>query len=479
LDLTKTHPRQLASLLDDELATRDLGAFCRRGCQDLDPQPLQWSWHLDAMAEHLQAVTEGQIKRLLINIPPRMTKSTLTSVFWPAWHWGRFPGTRFLVCSAVENVVMRDAMRAHDLMDSHWFRRAFGVDWSWSKSQDSKGYYQNSVGGARASKTVGSRLQGVDADILIIDDPLDTRDASPSRVALETHRSWFFEIACQRLTREDTPIVVIMQRLHEADLAGALIERGGYDQLILPAIAEDETRIVSSLGFVDPRKPGQYLCNRITADYIAEKRADLGERGFAAQMQQRPSPAEGAVFKKDWLRFWDAMTLPAAFDFKVSSWDTPFRAGRSNDWCVGQVWGVRGANIYLLEQVRKRIGFEQTLDEIRAQHARHPGIRATIVELAANGPAIVEAMKQEIPGLLGVRHQGETKDSRANASTARWAAGQVYVPHPHVAQWVERWFIPELLGFPVSRHDDQVDAMTQAIIWINQQQARFDTPWVM
>jgi predicted phage terminase large subunit-like protein len=441
-----------------------LADFARRAWQELEARPCIWSWHLDLICSALEMVTRGELRRLVVCVPPRMSKSTIVSVIWPAWHWLHHPDSRLLVTSAVESVVFRDAMRMHDLCDTRWYRK-LAPRWEWSDSQDAKGYYVQSLGGARASKTVGQRLQGIDADGLIVDDPLDTRDATPSRVALAEHVQWFDERATQRMTSEDAWQVLIMQRLHEAELAGHLIERG-WPALILPAIREAESGVTVP-GLEDPRAPGEILCARLSHDYLAERRVALGERGFSAQYQQRPAPAEGAVFRKEWLRFWDAVTLPQTYDYTMLSVDTTFRAGRSNDYCCGQVWGVVGANCYLLDQFRKRMGFDDTLAEILAMHDRHPGLRATVIEAQATGLAVAEALKARVPGVVTVSHQGESKESRAEAVTPRFAAGQVYLPHPHTARWVERFFLPELLGFPVARHDDQVDTMTQALIWIS------------
>ena len=453
---------------DAELMRREFARFARRAWREIESRPIIWSWHLDAMCQHLQAVSEGRIRDLLICVPPRQSKSTIVSVLWPAWHWLQHPETRWLCASAQDTVVWRDAMRCHELVDTPWYQETFAPGWTWTPGQDAKGYYTTSAGGGRTSRTVGQKLIGVDADILLVDDPLDTRDAVPSRSGLRAHVEWYDESASQRLTEPTSPRVTIMQRLHEADLAGHLLERGDIDALILPAIADGEDRSISSLGWRDPRQPGDVLSPRLTREYLARKRRALGDRRYGAQYDQRPSPAEGAIFRREWIRHWDRHTIPSAWDYQVLSVDTTFREGRSNDWCCLQVWGVAGANCYLLEQVRRRMGYDQTLDEIRALHARWPGLRATVVEKAATGASVVDSLKREIPGIVGVSVQGDSKESRAEAVTPRWAAGQVYLPHPHEAPWVERLLLPELLGFPTVLHDDQVDAMTLALIWIGQ-----------
>jgi predicted phage terminase large subunit-like protein len=432
-------------------------------------RPLLWSWHIDAICAHLQATAEGQIVHMLTNIPPRMTKSLLVSVLFPAWVWLRWPEARFFCASAVEAVVTRDAVKCHDLVDSAWYQARFAPSWQWSAEQNAKTNYRNTAGGGRVSLTVGQKVVGVDADFLLVDDPLDVRDAVPSRAALADHIEWYEERAYPRRTDQArSPTITIMQRLHEADLSGHLLESGRLDAaLILPAIANGEQRSFSPLGFVDPRQPGELLCSRLSRSELAimEERRP---RQYASQQQQRPAPAEGAIFHKEWLRFWDATTLPPEFDYVVGSWDTTFRAGRSNDWCVGHTWGVRGVCCYLLEQIRKRMGYDQAKEEICSQSARWPSMRAVIVEKHATGAAIVSDLESEVPGIVAVTHQGESKESRAEAITPLFAAGQVYFPHPHQATWVQKVLLPEVLGFPVARHDDCVDTMTQALIWIQQ-----------
>ena len=454
-----------------ELERRSYSHFLRAAWEAVEHRPLIWSWHLDAICEHLEALAAGEIRRLCINVPPGMTKSSSCSVYFPPWLWLTQTSFRVLACSAVEKVVMRDAIKCQQVVDSDWYQERYRPGWSWDPSQSAKGYYRSLSGLARTSLTVGQKLVGVDADGLIIDDPLDVRDAVPSRANLSEHVLWYDERASERL-RDDAWVLLIMQRLHEADLSGHVRDQDGWVHLVLPAVAEEKSRTVSPLPNRDRREPGELLCRRLTAQKIKERRKALGERGFAAQYQQRPAPAEGAVFRKDWLQFWEGHELPSSFDYTISSWDTTFRGGRSNDWCVGQVWGVIGAHCYLLEQTRKRMGYEQAIEEIRTMAARWPSMRAVLVEKHATGSAIVEALQREIPGIVGITHQGDTKESRAQACTPRWAAKQVWLPHPSVAAWVKKAFLPEILGFPVARHDDQVDAMTQALIWISENQAK-------
>jgi predicted phage terminase large subunit-like protein len=279
--------------------------------------------------------------------------------------------------------------------------------------------------------------------------------------------------------------VVIQQRLHEADLTGDLLQRGGYELLCLPAEFEPERRCSTSIGWTDPRhQVGELLWPvKVTPTDLQSLKMTLGSYRYAGQYQQRPSPAEGGIFKRSWWRFWrpahldlppisvrtlDGQTLnipavpvPAQFDTMIQSWDMAFKDRATSDYVVGQVWGAVKADKFLLDQSRARMDMPATKDAVKNISQRWPRAAAKLVEDKANGPAVIQELQHDLAGLIEVNPEGG-KIARANAVSPQVESGNVYLPHPAIAPWVGG-FIEELASFPNGRNDDQVDAMTQAL----------------
>lgn len=435
---------------------------------------LVWGWYLDAICEHLQAVAEGKISRLLINCPPGMGKSLLVSVYFPAWIWVRTPWTQILACSSADDVVYRDARRMRELIESDWYRDLFSPEWRLNKTQDAKGYYVNTIGGARMSRTTGMRVTGAKCHLALIDDPLDAKDAFTDSKALAGHTRWFDQALRTRLMTARHPIVIVMQRLHERDLSGHVLAKGGWEHLCLPAEYE-ETNHQTVIKWRDPRKRDKELLfdHLYPRGDLDDLRRDLGTRGFEAQYQQRPSPAAGALFLERWLQYW--VELPEC-DYYLGSWDFAFKKSDDSDHVVGQVWGVRGAHRYLIAQVREKMNPPDMRAAMLEMWRKWPNLRAMVVEAKAAGPSLVRNLRSEIPGIVEVNPQGDSKQGRAAAVTPVWEAGNVFLPHPTAESWVGELFVPELLAFPFGTHDDQVDSMTQALNWIAEQE--FQQPWV-
>lgn len=473
----------LAGLTREQVENLCRAELCRRSFADFVREvwplhhmgsPLVWGWYLDAICIHLQAVAEGKISRLLINCPPGLGKSLLVSVYFPAWLWIRAPWTQVLACSSADDVVYRDARRMREIVESDWYRDLFCPEWTLKKSQDAKGYYVNTCGGARISRTTGQRVIGIKAHVGLIDDPLDARDAFGDRRALNEHTRWFDQAFRTRLMTARHPIVVVMQRLHERDLAGHVLAKGGWEHLCLPAEC-DGNKHKTIIGWKDPRKKK----NELLFDHIyprgdlEELRRDLGARAYEAQYQQRPAPAAGALFLERWLQYW---VEPPVCDYYVGSWDFTFKSSDDSDYVVGQVWGVKGAQRFLLEQVREKMNPPDMRTGMLEMWRRWPNLRAMLVEAKAKGPVLVRNLKHEIPGMIEINPQGDSKQGRAAAITPIWESGCVFLPHPSQHQWIGDIFIPELLSFPYGAHDDQVDAMSQALNWISE--SEFRQPWV-
>jgi predicted phage terminase large subunit-like protein len=496
-NLTQTEIEDLqAFLTDKEQAYLDaildpsfmfLSDFVREAWHVLEPATAYvHGWHIDAVCEHLEAITAGHLRRLIINIPPGTTKSLDVSVMWPAWEWTFWPYRRFLTASYGQPLAIRDALKSRRLMKSNWYQARWGHVFSFSGDQNQKMRYDNDKTGFRVATSVGGSVTGERGDVRILDDPHKADD-----IMSDAHRLSDIEwLKTVWSTRENDPKasaeVIVMQRLHEQDTTGFLLEEvGGYEHLMLPMRFESDRRCFTSIGFVDPRQEeGELLCpDRFDEQAVQDIEKRLGSYGVAGQLQQRPAPAEGNIFKNHWWRFWvpagmtlppyqikmadgsifdcPQMELPGHFDEQLQSWDMTFKDTKQSSYVAGQVWARAKANKFLLDQKRDRMNLPRTLDAVKAMTARHPQAAAKLVEDKANGPAVIQTLRDDIPGLIAVNPKGD-KVARAHAVTPDVEAGNVYLPHPAIASWVEN-FMTECSTFPNSTYKDQVDSMTQGL----------------
>lgn len=444
-------------------------ALVRAGKQ---PPRFTPGWHVDAIADHLQAVADGHIKRLLINVPPGTMKSLLTCVLWPAWLWARDPTLRLLFSSYSEEFTKRDARRSKALIRSEWFGSLF-PDVKIKPEPDTMLEHHTTVGGERHGASTNSGVTGKHVHGIIEDDPLKTQDAQSARAREE---AWLYRTQALgfRLLPEGGWRVVVMQRLHEDDPSGRILARGGRDgeddpdayvHLCLPMEFEMGRRCVTPI-FSDPRKAeGELLWpRRMNADFVREKKSPqgLGEYGYAGQAQQRPAPAAGAMIKREWLRYYTVLPDLAAARWE-QSWDLIFDGDGEGSFVVGQVWAQLGANHYLVYQYRERVDFVTTLAAFVRVSTMYPKARRKRVEKKANGAALISVLGAKVAGIVPVIPKG-SKASRLDAVSPLFEAGNVWAPDPKTAPWVSSW-VEEVVGMtplgPSTANDDQVDTTTQ------------------
>lgn len=457
--------------------------------------PFMGGYHIDAIAEHLQACAEGKIRKLLINVAPRHGKSTLVSVLFPAWMWTHTPTERMLYGSYALDLARNDSTKTRRILQTDWYQKRW-PHVVLSEDQATKSNFENTMTGRRQITSVGGLTTGLGGTTLVLDDPLNAKDAE-SAIVRQNAIDWIREAFSTRLNPGRQIQICIMQRLHQNDPSGYFISEGGYDELILP-VEYEGPRKATSIGWVDPRKvPGEILWKErydtpMGREELSDLKRRLGSVAAAGQLQQRPVPKGGSTFKATWFRYWydpalcdgepDPVCIPKPDGnyyecpqkaipkiddtTTLASWDLSFKGGTQNDYVVGQLWG-RGikddrTSNYLLTQIRGQYDFVETKAEVRRlMQATNPS--HTLVEEKANGAAIIAELKGEIPGLIAVNPQGG-KESRASAVAPLFEAGNVWIPHPKMVGfgWVQT-FIDEVLMFPRG-HDDQVDAMTQALI---------------
>jgi predicted phage terminase large subunit-like protein len=472
--------------IDAERAVRSLLEFVHQAWIIVEPStPFVPGFHIDAIIEHLEAVTRGQIRNLLINVPPRHMKSLLVSVFWPAWEWIGHPERRWLYSSYAASLSIRDSVKFRRLIESPWYQSRWGDRFSLTSDQNTKVRVDNSRSGYRIATSVGGSATGEGGDRIICDDPHNVQEVESDSVRKGTLDWWDVVMSTRVNDPKTSAMVVVMQRCHQQDLSGHLLEQGGFEHLCLPAEYEGSTR-KTSIGFSDPRKEmGELLWKeRYGTQEIEDLKRRLGSYAAAGQLQQRPSPLGGGIFKRHWWRYFQpqganlppvvvslpdgtlmsipAINAPSYVDEQIQSWDCSFKDLDTSDYVVGQAW-ARSGSIYLLgHQIRARMDCPATIKAIRELSQRWPGTLAKRIEDKANGSAVIQMLQHEIPGILPVNPEGG-KVARAMAVSPLIEAGNVYLPHPLYAPWVND-FIEECAAFPNGAHDDQVDAMTQALL---------------
>jgi predicted phage terminase large subunit-like protein len=481
--------------------THSFRAFVRAAWRHVEPRPLVWGWHLEAMIEALESVTRGQIRRLVINVPPGSSKTLLVQVLWPAWEWicdqhprsdafpdGYRPDLKYIFATYSDKLALDKSLKCRRLVESVWYQTLFAERWSRDPVQWSASKFQNDRGGWRLATSVGGQGTGQHADRKVVDDPLKPQDVlggsqRAHKVALENAWTWWTQTMSTRNTGAETAEIVIMQRLHHMDLAGRLIAAGGYEVLCIPQQYEPQHPFQRPLVLErdedgepvrvwhDPRSEvGELMCpERFSAAECAKRKRDLGDQGYAAQEQQRPSPAAGGIYKRADFQFW---TIRPHGGIWMMSCDCTFKDVNTADYVVLQVWCALGANFYLIDQVRERLDVLATCQAITTLRAKWRDIGTVLVEDKANGPAVITILKNTVPGIQPVTPEGG-KESRANATASYHRAGNVHLPDPSIAPWVHD-YIEEHTSFPFAAHDDQVDAQSQALTHLASQVTQFE-----
>jgi predicted phage terminase large subunit-like protein len=476
----------LLAEIDQERAARGLREFVRQAWLIVEPStPFVPGWHIDAIIEHLEAVTNGHIRNLLINVPPRHMKSLLVSVFWPAWEWIRHPERRWLYSSYAAQLSIRDSVKCRRLIESSWYQERWCNRFALTGDQNTKGRFENDRSGYRLSTSVGGAATGEGGDRVVCDDPHNVQEAESDSVRKATLDWWDIVMSTRVNDPRNAAKVVVMQRCHQQDLSGHLLEQGGWEHLCLPAEHENPG-CSTSIGWSDPRtEQGELLCpERFGFTEIETLKRNLGSYAAAGQLQQRPSPAGGGIIKRHWFRYFQprgmnlppvvvsmpdgtqvsiiAIEVPHRVDEQIQSWDCSFKGLDTSDYVVGQVWGRLGSMFLLGDQIRDRMDYPATVKAVRQLTVKWPGTLAKLIEDKANGSAVIQMLSLEIPGILPVNPEGG-KIARAAAVSPLIEAGNIYLPHPLWAPWVND-FIEECAAFPNGAHDDQVDAMTQALL---------------
>lgn len=464
-----------------ENSERSLRQFVRLAWPIVEPgTPFVDGWHIDAICDHLQAVIDGQIKNLLINVPPRTGKSTIFGVMLPAWAWIGRPEIKWLYTSFSLELSMRDSVKCRELIKSDWYQKYWGSRFSISKVQDAKNKFVNDKAGYRVAVSVEAGTTGDGGTYVCYDDLNDIAQMT-SKAYIDNTIYYHDHVMQSRLNDERTGgRISIQQRSGENDITGHILSKEfDWEHLVIPMEFEAKRR-ATSIGWTDPRTvPGEPMCLARFSPLQIEK-FKRTPMLWAGQYQQRPAPAEGALFKREWWRFYnepgidskvrvtlpggvsvehDAKSRPERFEQIVHGWDMSFKDEKSSDFVSGHVWGRIGSNVYLLARRTERMDFPATIKAVREMSRLYP-CPEKMVEDKANGPAVIQTLRNEIPGMIASQIQGGL-ESLATSSVGYVEAGNMFLPNPHLNPWV--WdFIEQFANYPHAKHDDDVSAASHA-----------------
>jgi len=469
---------------DVRAAEKSLLEFTRQAFHIVEPGvEFRSNWHLEAIADHLEAVTSGEIKNIVINIPPGCMKSIMVSVMWPAWEWIHNPMLRYMGASYGVDLAIRDAGKCRDIITSDWYQSRW-PDVKIRTGSDQKTKYELTSGGWRLATSVGGRATGEHPDRKIVDDPLSAAQAD-SDAERESANTWFDRTLSTRGESRGARTVVVMQRLHERDTTGHIIaDLTGYEHLCLP-MRYDGERAVTSIGWEDPRTvKGSLLWPEMFPEESVKKLEQLlGEYGTAGQLAQRPAPAGGGILKVSAFQLWPSDRDLPVFDYVVQSVDPAYTAKTTNDPTAFSTWGVfshdgrRGA--MLLDCWADHLAFPELrtklIDEWRSVYGRtssRKGKKADIllIEAKASGLSLIQDLRQANLPATPYNPGNADKINRAHQASPVLELECLWIPESgkdkgKPVTWA-RPFLSELEKFPNAARDDYTDSFTQAIIFL-------------
>jgi predicted phage terminase large subunit-like protein len=455
------------------LLRNDFVTFVERAFYELNPHAdFITGQYIDLLAATLEKCRTGQTKRLIVNLPPRTLKSHAASVAFPAWLLGHNPAKQIICASYGQDLADKHARDCRTIMGRSFYKDSFPRT-RLSADKSSVNDFMTTAQGFRMSTSVGGVLTGRGADMLILDDILKPDDAL-SETRRRAANDWFFNSLLSRLnSKEDGVIILVMQRLHQEDLVGEVMERERWEVLSLPAIAIEDERIP----FEGPLGPGAFIREtgnalhpeRDSVETYQKIRATIGEYHFQSQYQQNPMPLEGGLIKREWLQYYSPAAKPE-FRMIVQSWDTANKAGELNDYSVCTTWGLCDGKFYLLHVYRMRLNFPALKRAARELYGRFEP-RKVVIEDKASGTALIQELKAE--GIYGVElyqpAPGSDKFMRLAGQAIKFEDGRVRLPEE--APWFDE-YVRELTGFPGSKFDDQVDSTTQALDFMSSKACR-------
>lgn len=452
-------PAERKRLLE-AILRRDFASFVGKAATSLVPGELAWNWHLDAICHALEQVRLGKTRRLIINLPPRSLKSVIASVAFPAFVMGHDPSKRIICVSYAQDLATKHSNDFRALIGSGWYQRLFpGTRPSARKNTEAE--IQTTGGGMRLATSVGGTLTGRGGSLIIIDDPIKPDDAM-SATTREACNKWYSNTLLSRLDNKvDGAVVIVMQRVHIDDLVGYVTRQTGSDWTVLnlPAISPADQRIPLGGGREHLFAEGDLLHpEREPQNILDDLRANLGSDSFSAQYLQEPVPPGGAMIKRAWISRYVETPSRKPGQSIIQSWDTAAKGGPGNDWSVCSTWLVARPNYYLLHLHRGRHDYPDLRRKAIELADRFNPSRILIEDIGAGTALHQELKKAGVP----VRAIKVDRDKQCRMSEVSTKFENGFVHLPERAVWLAA-LEDELFAFPGSRHDDQVDSISQAL----------------
>ena len=410
--------------------------------------------HTVLLSQTLQEIAEGKPKKIIVTMPPRHSKSMTITETFPSYYLGLNPNKR-VITTAYGDSLARKFGRLNKQKINEFGEELFGIAINEENASNNNWSIKGFRGG-QISTGIGGSITGEGADLLIVDDPYKNHEQAYSEVLREKVWNEWQNTLLTRL-QKGASVIIVQTRWHEDDLVGRLLktEPEKWEVINFPAIAEENDILNRDIG--DP------LCSGLGYDeeWAENKKKEVGSMVWNSLYQQRPSAPEGNMLKRTWWRYYKE--LPGQLEEMLISVDATFKNKATSDFCVLQVWGRKGSNRYLIDQIRDRFNFPETVQALRNLSAKYPRCYLKLIEDKANGSAVIDYLKNEISGLIPIEPDG-SKESRVNAVSPSIESGNVYLPDPLYTglSWAED-FVNECASFPNGKHDDMVDCMSQAL----------------
>jgi len=434
------------------------------------------NWHLEAIAYQLTRVLRGEVQRLIITVPPRSLKSICASVAFPAYILGHDPRRRIICVSYAEGLARKHATDCRAVMRSTLYSRLFSHT-RISSTKDTELEFATTRGGNRLATSVGGTLTGRGGNLIVIDDPMKPQDAA-SELSRESTKQWYANTLLTRLdNKTKDAIVVVMQRLHVDDLVGHLLEQERWEHLNLPAIAQCEQSIALSETRSHLRRRGELLQPQREPQVVLDEfKRSMGSLEFAAQYQQEPVAAGGNLIKWKWFACYDRLPDREINDTIILSWDAALSARELSSYSVCVILQVRGETVFVLDVFRQRLEYPDLKRKVMELHRRwrnYTNKYALLIENKGSGTPLIQDLKRDNIHVIAIEPKDD-KLMRMNAQTARIEAGSISLPQR--AEWLDE-FRKELLAFPASRHNDQIDALSQGLDYAFNPRRRGEVSW--
>ncbi len=455
-----------ASIYEDSLFD-----FVKASWHIVEPDvPFVDGWHIHAICDYLQAVYDNRIKDLIVNVPPRHMKSLLIDVFFPAWIWTKAPSKKFLCLSYAESTIAEHAKKCKKLVKSEWYQERFNLPMEPTPDTDTR--FANRRGGFVYCFGFGGAYTGGGADFLLIDDPLKAADSDSDAERTKVNKDYDDAVANRLNDPKTGHRIIIMQRLHQLDLVGHIVEdkKLPFELLVLPCEYEGVV-FESSIGFVDPRtEDGELLWeDRFNADWLANEKLRMTERGASGQLQQRPTPAGGFIFKNVWF---NRLPSNSSSVGTYISWDTAESINPDAAYSCGVVADLRkDYTLFPKEVVRKKLLFPQLQEEMMELATKYRGnLQGVIIEYKSSGIQAVQTLKQQSPEWLAdliipFTPKGD-KNARQYQAASYCEKHCVLFPFPSEEfPWLKD-FEDELFKQPSAAFRDQADAFTQLVLYL-------------